>query len=280
MVPFLRWVGGKAKLLPTLTKLLPPNYKTRRYVEPFVGGGALFFHLEPQEALLSDLNKDLIYAYAAVREQPDKLLGYLEQFSKRHAEDQYYIVRTAFNARTESSWVHRAAWFVYLNKCCFNGVWRVNKAGEYNVPIGTFKSGPNIVNTDVIHAAHTALRGVDLLHGDFESLLTEAWEGDFIYLDPPYVPLNAESFTTYNEGGFTLDDQRRLASVYRKLHERGCMLMMSNSSAELVRELYSGFRITPVLAARSINSDITNRGLVQELVIRNYDSAERIDTAA
>lgn len=281
MVPFLRWVGGKSRLLPTLVSLLPPNYETRRYVEPFLGGGALFFYLEPKEALLSDLNKHLIHTYAAVRDHVDELLKELCLLDKAHSKEHYYALRERFNTEPEEDWKLRAAWFIYLNKCCYNGVWRVNKSGEYNVPMGEFKSRPNIVNAEVLRAASATLGGVDLLHGDFESLLAEAWEGDFIYLDPPYVPLSATAdFTTYNEGGFTLDDQKRLADVYTKLHERGCMLMLSNSNTPIVRELYRGFHFTEVSAPRSVNSDTSNRGPVSELVIRNYDRVERVETAA
>jgi DNA adenine methylase len=282
-VPFLRWVGGKAKLLPSLVSLLPPNYATRRYVEPFVGGGALFFHLQPKEALLSDLNQDLIHTYAAVRDHPDTLIAELDAFNtahKHHGDGHYYYVRDRFNARY-GTWLNRAAQFIYLNKCSFNGVWRVNLKGEYNVPAGKFKSGPNIVNEETVRAASAVLHNTELIHGDFEALLVEAWEGDFVYLDPPYVPLSESAdFTTYTAGGFDIEDQKRLAEVYRKLHERGCMLMLSNSSTEIVRELYRGFHITEVSALRSINSDIAGRGLVTELVIRNYDLAERVETAA
>ncbi len=279
--PFLRWVGGKSKLLPTLTKLLPPRVESRRYVEPFVGGGALFFHLTPREALIADLNQDLIRAYAAVRDHATNVLTHLRYLADRHTETQYYIVREAFNLREEQDWVHRAAWFIYLNKCCFNGVWRVNKKGEYNVPLGKFAAGPNIVNEHVVLAASTALKTTELLHGDFESLLDEAWEGDFIYLDPPYVPVSeSANFTTYNEGGFSLNDQKRLADTYRQLHKRGCMLMLSNSSTEVVRELYADFHITEVVAPRSINSDTSARGNVAEVVVRNYNNEARADVAA
>jgi DNA adenine methylase len=283
-VPFLRWVGGKAKLLPTLVPLLPPNYETRRYVEPFAGGGAMFFFLEPREALLADLNQDLIFTYAAVRDHLDEIYARLLALDTAHRENgkgYYYYVRERFNSH-KAHWVERASQFIYLNKAGFNGVWRVNKSGKYNVPAGEFKSGPNIVNEDVLRAASVALQGVELLHGDFDSLLDEAWEGDFIYLDPPYCELQGGdgNFTAYNEGGFSFGDQERLAEVYRKLHDRGCMLMLSNSSTEAVRSLYKDFHITEVWAARSVNSNTAGRGAVPELVIRNYDSAARVETAA
>lgn len=275
-VPFLRWVGGKSKLLGSLIPLLPSKSETRRYVEPFVGGGALFFHLEPQEALLADLNQDLIFTYAAVRNHLQEIHGRLltlESAHKQNGEGHYYYIRERFNTHA-AGWVERASQFIYLNKCCFNGVWRVNKDGKFNVPIGKFKSGPNIVNEEALRAASATLQGVDLLHGDFESLLTEAWEGDFIYLDPPYVPLSnsGDNFTAYTEGGFTFQDQERLADVYRKLSDRGCALMLSNSSTDTVRSLYKGFNFTEVFAPRSINSDTAARGAVPELVIRNYDT--------
>lgn len=282
-VPFLRWVGGKTRLLPSLVPLLPPNYATRRYVEPFLGGGALFFHLEHKEALLSDLNQDLIFTYAAVRDHVDEVLAGLAALAAEHkhfGDGYYYYVRDRFNARA-GGWITRATQFIYLNKTSFNGVWRVNKDGKYNVPEGKFKAGPNILNAEVLREASRVLQGVDLLHGDFESLISEAWEGDFIYLDPPYIPVSETAdFTTYNEGGFTMADQERLAAIYRKLHERGCMLMLSNSGAPIVRELYEGFHITDVMAPRSINSDTSARGVVPEVVVRNYDSVQRIDRAA
>lgn len=279
-LPFLRWVGGKSKLLPSLLPLLPEKYKERRYVEPFLGGGAMFFALEPKEALLADINQDLVFAYAAVRDRLDSILVELARLAEEDDEALYLSIRQKFNHRKEVDWVERAAWFIYLNKCCYNGVWRVNRAGHYNVPRGSFKAGPNIVNQEILTDAANTLKTAEFLHSDFESLLNEAWEGDFIYLDPPYVPLHAESFTRYSPGDFTLDDHRRLASVFKKLSERGCMLMLSNSATDLVRELYQDFHITQVMAPRSVNSDITARGAVPELVIRNYQTAQRVDTAA
>lgn len=275
-VPFLRWVGGKSKLLPSLLPLLPENYKERRYVEPFLGGGAMFFALEPKEALLADINQDLVFTYAAVRDQLPAVLVLLKELAREDLVDgdkQYLGVRLKFNRRQERDWMERAAWFIYLNKCCFNGIWRVNRDGLFNVPRGQFKAGPNIVNEDVLSDASASLKTAEFLHSDFEDLLNEAWEGDFIYLDPPYVPLHRESFTSYTPGNFTLDDHHRLAAVFKKLHERGCMLMLSNSSTDLVRELYADFHITEVMAPRSVNSDTTARGCVPELVVRNYNTA-------
>lgn len=233
----------------------------------------MFFHLQPEEALLCDVNHDLVLTYAAVRDHVRPLVEGLRSLSTMHCQEQYYWIRDQFNSGNQTDWLQRAAWFIYLNKCCFNGVWRVNKSGGYNVPIGKFASGPNIVNEEVLHLASAALQGTDLLHASFDTLLEEAWEGDFIYLDPPYEPVSATSdFTTYVAGGFSQDAQRQLAEVCVKLHERGCMLMLSNSDAPLIHTLYSQlpFNITPVQAPRSVNSKTDSRGLVAEVVVRNY----------
>lgn len=272
--PFLKFVGGKRKLVPEIKVQLPSNFNNRRYIEPFVGGGAVFFALQPKNALLADVNKDLIHCYAAVRDHVDELVRELKALADVHSTVSYYSVRDCYNAGKHTSFVQRAAWFIYLNKTCFNGVHRVNQKGEFNVPVGRYEN-PQIVNEDGLHAASQALQGVDLLHSSFEFLLEEAREGDFVYLDPPYVPVSASAnFTTYTQGGFHEADQRKLAEVFHELHCCDCKLMLSNSNTPWIRELYKNYMIDVVEMVRSINSKSSRRGAVEEVLIRNYHLGE------
>jgi DNA adenine methylase len=268
--PFLKWVGGKGKLRHALNALMPSGVELMRHVEPFVGGGALFFTRGPQRALLCDINHDLISTYEAVRAEPAAVLNHLMRLSKLHNEDCYYDVRERYNERRQKSQAERAAQFIYLNKTCFNGLYRVNRKGQFNVPMGRY-TNPNIADADTLFAASTALKHAELRCAPFETLLSEARPGDFIYLDPPYEPVSrTANFTAYAQDGFSQADQTRLRDVYRELDRRGAKLMLSNNDVPFIRDLYRGYRIDVVMAPRAVNCDAKSRGPVQEVVIRNY----------
>ena len=269
-VPFVKWVGGKGRLLSQLRPLLPQGVERMRHVEPFVGGGALFFARRPSRALLTDINPSLIGAYTAVRDDVKGVIEALRRLSAEHSKTRYYEVRERYNRSAHASCSKRAAMFIYLNKTCFNGLHRVNRKGEFNVPVGAYKN-PRILNEEVLRLASEALRGARLRCGSYESLLEDAKPGDFVYFDPPYEPVSrTASFTAYARDGFSRADQARLRDVYSALSRRGCKLMLSNSDVPFIRELYAAFDVTSVAAPRAINCDATKRGKVAEIVVRNY----------
>ncbi|WP_338835374.1 DNA adenine methylase [Neomoorella thermoacetica] len=262
--PFLKWAGGKGQLLEQLQPLLPQNYS--RYLEPMVGGGALFFYLQPAYAILADLNDELINVYRVVRDNVEELIADLRRH--RNTREYYYAIRDTDPARLPP--VARASRFIYLNRTCYNGLYRVNRLNKFNVPFGRYKN-PDIVNAAGLRAASGALQAADLRAGDFSLVLEYARPGDFIYFDPPYQPLNRTSrFTSYTAGNFGEGEQKRLARVFRELTRRGCLVMLSNSDTPLIRELYRDFRIETVHARRAINSRPDRRGSITELVILNY----------
>jgi DNA adenine methylase len=268
--PFLKWVGGKAKLERSFAPLYPPGVELMRHVEPFMGGGALFFARSPKRALLCDINVDLVNAYQAVRDDVAGVLRHLQKLAKLHDERCYYDVRERYNTRDHGGATERAAMFIYLNKTCFNGLYRVNKSGHFNVPMGRYAK-PAIADADTLRTASARLAGVDIRCTPFESLLEVAKPGDFIYLDPPYEPISrTANFTAYARDGFTQADQTRLRNVFRELDRRGSKLMLSNSDAPFIRELYADYRIDEVFAARAVSCDPEKRGPVRELVVRNY----------
>jgi DNA adenine methylase len=268
--PIVKWAGGKAGLLRQLEPLLPPGVERRRYVEPFLGGGAMFFHLGPKRALLSDINPALIATYQQVRDDVESVIAQLERLARNHSTEAYYRVRTSYNCAKNLSAAQRAAAFIYLNKTCFNGLHRVNRKGHFNVPLGRY-ARPGIANPAALRAASGELGRAELDCQPFESMLKKARPGDFIYMDPPYEPLSTSSnFTSYARDGFGPGDQGLLRDVFTELDRRGCKLMLSNSDVPVIRELYRRFRIDRVAALRAINCDACNRGRISELVIRNY----------
>lgn len=269
--PFLKWVGGKGRLLGQLLPMLPAGVDRMRHVEPFTGGGAMFFARGPERALLCDLNASLVDTYLAVRDDVDGVISELETLSLAHAAGSYYRVRDRYNtARRELSRNERAAMFVYLNKTCFNGLHRVNRRGEFNVPEGRYKN-PRILDEQALRIASSALRRADVRHTSFEGLLSLAKPGDFVYLDPPYEPVSTTaSFVAYGADGFTQADQTRLRDVVNELDRRGCKIMLSNSDVPFIRGLYAKYRIDTIAAPRAINCDADKRGLVSEVVVRNY----------
>lgn len=262
--PFLKWAGGKGRLLGQYESLFPKRFT--RYFEPFVGAGAVFFHLNPKKAHLSDTNPDLIACYQVIRDELPALVELLRMY--RHDRDFYYHVRELDPGALST--VQRAARMIFLNKTCFNGLWRVNRRGQFNVPFGDYKN-PKILDEDNLHAVSAALQGVDIQLRPFDGVIAQARRGDFIYMDPPYHPVSAtSSFTSYGADDFKPDDQRRLADAFRALDAKGAKVMLSNSDTPFIRELYEGYRIEQVWCRRAINRDAAKRGAVSEVVVLNY----------
>jgi DNA adenine methylase len=260
--PFLKWAGGKRQLLPALMRLAPRDAST--YFEPFVGGGALFFALQPKRAVLADVNERLIRTYKGVRNNVEEVIRQLKGF--KYTPDFYYRVREKDIDSGNDADV--AAWFIYLNKTGFNGLYRVNRDNRFNVPFGRYVN-PTICDEDTLRACSAALAKAELRLADFGSVVKEAGRGDFVYFDPPYVPLSATSyFTSYTSQGFAHEEQKRLRNTARRLKKCGVRVLLSNSSAPSVRELYgSGFDIIEVSATRLVNSKASARGAIVELLI-------------
>lgn len=267
--PFLKWAGGKRQLLEDLKANLPKTHNL--YFEPFVGAGALLFELQPQRARISDLNEELINCYQVIKDDPEGLL--IEISKHKHSEAHFYKIRNLdlLPEFKELSPAARAARTIYLNKTCFNGLYRVNRKGHFNVPFGRY-SNPTIVEESSLVALHDFLNTheISIHNEDFEIACSLARMGDFVYLDPPYDPLSpSSSFTGYNFK-FERADHIRLRDVFVSLSERGCYVMQSNSCTDFIKELYGGFRIVEVAAKRAINSVASKRGQISELIITNY----------
>ncbi len=272
--PFLKWAGGKQQLLSQLEPLFPQKFT--RYIEPFVGGGAVFFHLWnrarlPEEVYLFDSNEELINTYRVVRDQVDELIELLTAHRQNHSREYYYSIRNLDRQPTNRlSAPERAARTIYLNKTCFNGLYRVNSKGQFNVPMGRYKN-PAILNAELLRAASRALYNIHLEVLDFRRLPGISRPGDFFYVDPPYAPISkSANFTSYTRGSFDDADQRELAHVFRELTDNGCYCMLSNSYTPFILELYRGFRIEVVQANRAINANANRRGRVKEVVVVNY----------
>ncbi len=266
--PIVKWVGGKTKLLGELGTRAPLTY--RRYFEPFLGGGALFFRMAPSAAVLSDTNDDLIAMYRAVRDDVEGVIRALGKHRAKHHEAYYYEVRERWNeSRAKLGACERAATFLYLNKTCYNGLWRVNRRGDFNVPAGRYEN-PTILDPAGLRAASRVLAAAMIEVAPFERVLDEAEGGDFVYFDPPYDPVSTtSSFTSYTMNAFGADEQAKLAAVFRALADRGCAVMLSNSDTPLIRKLYAGFHIDRVYCSRAINSKADSRGAVPEVIVRN-----------
>ncbi len=270
--PFLKWAGGKGQLLGQLLPLLPAKYE--RFIEPFLGGGAMFFASAPNRALLADLNRELITTYQAVRDCPTELAARLDEHRASHSKEYYYRIR----AERPDDPLEVAARLIYQNKTCFNGLYRVNRSGQFNVPMGSYVN-PRIYDRANLFAAAQALTAADLCAADYRAALDQAHTGDFVYLDPPYVPLSASaSFTSYTATAFGEREQRELAEIYRELDGRGCYVMLNNSATPLTHELYRGYEQRLIPATRAINSKGDRRGPVDELVVMNYAMGEDTQT--
>lgn len=274
LLPFLKWAGGKSDLLPQYRSLLPPE--TSVYFEPFVGSGAVFFYLKgtgfARRYRLFDVNAELINAFIVVRDEVESLIERLKVHKQRHSADYYLQIRSIDrNGLDRLASAERAARMIYLNRTCYNGLWRVNSKGQFNVPMGRYKN-PAILDEYRLRAASEALAGTDIAIRDFRDVVQEAQEGDFVYFDPPYVPLSPTSnFTSYAADDFGEADQHALAEVYEQLSRKHCRVMLSNSDTPLIRELYADFRIITVQAKRRINSNKAGRGSISELVVLNYE---------
>jgi len=259
--PFLKWAGGKSLILPAILEHIPTTFD--RYFEPFLGGGALFFNLRPQKARLSDLSEDLVNTYSQVRNYPEEVISLLNEM--KYEKSVYYEIR---GKKIEDKF-HRAARFIYLNKTCWNGLYRVNSRGEFNVPFGRY-TNPLICDEQNLRNVSSVLQKSKVVIADFEEALEDAKQGDLVYLDPPYTTShNNNGFIEYNSKIFSLEDQIRLRSVFERLCQKGCNVILSNSDHEFIRELYKGFRRTVVPRRNSISSDITKRVQVTELIITN-----------
>jgi DNA adenine methylase len=266
--PFLKWAGGKSQLLTTYSQFFPAKFNN--YYEPFIGAGAVFFRLAIEKpninATISDCNADLINCYEQIRSDVTSVMDALKQF--KNEEDYFYTIRAQEVSKLSKA--QQAARMIFLNKTCFNGLYRVNKKGQFNVPFGRYKN-PKILDEENLLAVSKTLKKVRILNRSFEQVTAEAKKGDFVYFDPPYVPLtNTANFTSYTQNSFGLREQEKLAETFQKLAHRGCHVMLSNSDTTLVRELYSDFHLFTVKATRAINCQPDKRGQITELVVTNY----------
>lgn len=269
VAPILKWVGGKRQLLDSIMPLVNKNCST--YVEPFIGGGAVFFELQPKKAIINDYNEELINVYLTIRDYPEELISALEQHKLNSSEDYYYTIRALDRdpEYEQLSCIERAARIIYLNKTCYNGLYRVNSAGQFNSPYGKYKN-PNIVNATTIKAMSKYLKNnnIDIRQGDYKAVLKGLRKGAFVYLDPPYMPISSSSsFTGYTEGGFSYQQQVELKLECDKLREKGISFLQSNSDCPEIRELYKDYQIITVQAKRNINSNASKRGEINEVLI-------------
>lgn len=269
--PMLKWVGGKRQLLSDITPMI--NRKCSVYVEPFIGGGAVLFNLQPKNAIINDYNKELINVYKTVRDNLDELVELLKIHEDKNSSDYYYEIRALDreNEFNHMSSVEKAARIIYLNKTCYNGLYRVNSAGQFNSPYGRYKN-PNIVNEPVLRAISKYFNTNDIKinNGDYKDVLKGLDTGAFVYLDPPYMPISSSSsFTGYTEGGFNYSSQVELKEECDKLTEQGIRFVQSNSDCPEIRELYRNYKIKTVKAKRAINSVAKKRGEINEVLIYN-----------
>ncbi len=265
--PFLRWAGGKSKLVSTIAQYLPQDLPYQRYWEPFLGAGAMFFHLQPHLAVLSDLNKQLIDCYRAIKKEPDALSRRLEHHRRLHSIEHYYRIRERYNRSTCSP--QQAANFIYLNKACFNGVFRVNTRGEFNVPWGA-KNTPALPTRADLRAVSRALRRVRMGCWQYTKIVDEVRHGDLVYLDPPYPPLNGTAFFRhYTANRFSTEDQQRVADVFADLDRAGCYVLLSNAATEEIRRLYRQWKTRQIRVRRWVSSN-GQRFLVNELIVTNF----------
>ena len=277
--PLVKWAGGKRQLLSELLDRLPKKWET--YYEPFVGGGALLIELYNKRmlksAVISDLNEELINLYHVVKNYPYELVEMLNNTEFKNEKETYLKLRERFNEiiGNPKYSIERAALFLYLNKHCYNGLWRVNKSGKFNVPFGRYKN-PSLPSKEHILEFSNMLRNIEILNLDFEEAVLSACEGDFVYFDPPYQPVSETAyFTDYTSGGFDYSEQKRLAKVCKKLTKKGVYVMVSNSNTDEIKELYDDFHIFVVEANRFINSKADRRKGATEVIITNYEVERR-----
>ena len=271
--PFLKWAGGKRQLLPEIHKFIPAQYT--QYYEPFVGAGAVLFSLQPRKCTINDTNSELINCYRVIQEQPEELIQLCQQHQEHNSKEYYYTLREQDRRDDflDLPSVVRAARIIYLNKTCFNGLFRVNSSGQFNVPYGKYKN-PTIADPTVIKAISTYLNQaqISILNGDFAQTVATAKQGAFIYFDPPYHPLSdTSSFTGYSMNGFGESEQIRLKELCDELTARGCQILASNSAAPWIKSLYDEpqYEVIEVKATRAINTVASKRGRINELLIHN-----------
>ncbi len=268
VAPFLKWVGGKRQLMPSIVEHLPQNINDYKYIEPFIGGGAVLFNLQPKNAIINDFNEELINVYQVIKNNLDELIADLKKH--KNEADYFYSIRSLdrngeFKKLTA---VKRASRIIFLNKTCFNGLYRVNNAGEFNSPFGRYKN-PNIVNEPTLKAVNKFLNNnnIEINSGDYSEILKQADKKCFVYLDPPYHPISESSnFTGYVQGGWNIYDQIDLKTACDELNKKGVKFLLSNSSAEFIKDLYKDYNITIVKANRAINANGADRGEVDEVL--------------
>lgn len=263
-LPFLNWAGGKRWLAASHNHLLPTTFK--KYYEPFLGSAAIFFALQPEKAVLADVNKELIDCYMALKDEWTVVEEYLKLHHRSHSHDYYYKVRAA----KPRNFAKRAARFIYLNRTCWNGLYRVNLNGKFNVPKGTKKNV--LLGTDDFQSVSHLLQNVELLNTDFEASISTAQKGDFIFVDPPYtVKHNFNGFVKYNETMFRWEDQLRLSECLKDASKRGCLILLTNANHPSIVELYEhDFALIPLTRASTIAASSLRRGIYEELVIKNF----------
>lgn len=272
-MPVVKWVGGKRQIMTAITGLMPKNIKNYTYVEPFIGGGAVLFDLQPKSAIINDYNAELINVYEVVKNNLDELLEDLKMHNNN--SEYFYHIRQIdrSNDFDKLSKIERASRLIYLNKTCFNGLYRVNNAGEFNSPFGRYKN-PNIVNEPTLKAVSNYLNSNDIkiYNKDYDEILKDVCINSFVYLDPPYHPISESSnFTGYIQGGWNIYDQIRLREACDELNKRGVKFLLSNSSSPFIKDLYKEYNINTVKALRTINVDAGKRGEIDEVLIKNYE---------
>lgn len=272
VAPVVKWAGGKRQILDQIMKYVPEDFST--YYEPFLGGGAVLFELQPQQAVINDICAELMLIYEVIKENVEELIAALRQH--KNEKDYYYRIRGLDRDRQRYQRltpVQRAARMIYLNKTCFNGLYRVNKRGQFNVPFGNYKK-PNIVNEDTLRAVSSYFNQakIEFTCQDFAAVLNEVEKEDFVYLDPPYDPLSeTASFTNYDKSGFGREEQVRLKEACDQLHKKGIRFLLSNAATEFILDLYQDYRIEIIQAKRAINSRADRRGEVDEVLVMNFE---------
>lgn len=272
VTPVVKWVGGKRQILDKIIKYVPKNFTT--YHEPFIGGGAVLFGIQPNKAVVNDINGDLINLYQIIKDSVEDLIQDLRKH--KNEEEYFYLVRELDRDKEKYGQltpVAKASRVIFLNKTCYNGLFRVNRAGEFNSPFGNYKN-PNIVNEITLKAVSKYFNKANIIFNnkDYEEVLMSVRKGSFVYLDPPYDPISdTASFTGYDKGGFDRDEQTRLKRVCDRLNEKGINFLISNSATEFIFELYKNYKIEIIQAKRTINSNPNKRGEIDEVLVRNFE---------
>ncbi|MBN3534903.1 DNA adenine methylase [Mycoplasma procyoni] len=267
--PFVKWVGGKTQLLKEIEKRLPKNFNN--YFEPFAGGGAVLFAFQPQKAFINDINPHLVNVYKIIQTQPQELIKTLNEWdSIETTKEKYFEMRNRYNQKILNNELdlESACLFIYLNKRSFNGLYRVNSKGLFNVPFNNKNFVKSFSEENILNIS-SYIKNISIQNDDFESFLKTASKGDFVFLDSPYAPLNNSSFESYTKDGFGKEDHIRLANLFKELHNRGCYLMLTNHNTDFINELYSDFKKEVVSVKRLINSDASKR-TGEEVLITNY----------